>query len=159
MLQHCGKIFLKVSAIDRKSDVPTIFIDIIDRKSRKFIGQIRFNHDSNYVGPYDCIRMSFDVCDTYDIDPSNPSNILEDIIVGGIVWLTTDNHRTYRFVPKVYMAVHAYEDDPAVMKSINNKTIQILKNLGCINDASNGTWSSSNVTLNHQYIFSVVNRD
>lgn len=159
MLQHCGKIFLRVAAIDRKNDVPTIFIDIIDKSSRKFMGQIRFNHDSNYDRGFDCVRMSFDVCDTHDIDPSNPSNILEDIVVGGIVWLTTDNHRTYRFVPKVYMAVHHYEGDPYIMQSINQETNRILEKLGFIHNSDMGTWSYSSINLNHQYLFSVINRD
>ena len=157
MLQHCGKVFFRVVAIDRKNDVPTIFLDVLERRTGNFIGQVRFNHDSNYAAEYDSIRMSFDVMLPFMVDPAISANYLEDIIVGGIVWLTKDNHRTYRFTPNIYMVVHSYDGDPAFMQSVNEKTIEVLKKLDC--ESKDGvTWIFSNKkNHNYSYIFETVN--
>lgn len=157
MLQHCGKIFFRVATIDRKNGVPTIFLDVLERRTGNFIGQIRFNHDSNYAKEYDFIRMSFDVMLPFMADPSTNANYLEDIIVGGIVWLTKDNHRTYQFTPNVYVVVHSYDSDTAIMQPINQKTIEILKKLDC-ESSDEVTWTfSSKKNHNYSYIFERIN--
>lgn len=99
MLQHLGNIFFKVSEIDRKQNhtVPTIYLDIYNKNTKQIMGQIRFNHDPNYSKVDKEIRMAFDVFDQNDIDPLRTS-LLEDIIVGGFVWITMDNHYTYNSV-------------------------------------------------------------
>lgn len=158
MLQHCGSIFLRVATIDRKGETPTIFLDIIEKSTCRFIGQIRYNHDPNYMGNHDAVRMAFDVVDPKSLDPSR-STLLEDIVVGGMIWLTMDPHRTYPFRPKVYMAVHPYDADPAIMTLINQATIDILNKLGCEADEEKGIWSfSRSDSFNHKYISSIINR-
>lgn len=160
MLQHCGKVFFKVSTIDRKGEVPTIFLDIIEKSSRTLIGQIRYNHDSNYEKPREYVRMAFDVVDPRLLDPTRNSSLLEDIVVGGMIWLTMDPHRTYDFRPVVYMAVHPYDADPEIMKIINSATIDILTKLGCEADIEKGIWSFSQInSSSEKYISSIINRD
>lgn len=160
MLQHCGKVFFKVSTIDRKGDVPTIFLDIIEKSSRTLIGQVRYNHDSNYEKQREYVRMAFDVVDPRLLDPTRDSSLLEDIVVGGMIWLTMDPHRTYDFRPIVYMAVHPYDADPEIMKIINASTINILTKLGCTTNSEKGTWSFSRIDSSSQkYISSIINRD
>ena len=160
MLHHCGKVFFKVSTIDRKGDVPTIFLDIIEKSSRTFIGQIRYNHDSNYEDQHEYIRMAFDVVDPRLLDPTRNSSLLEDIVVGGMIWITMDPHRTYAFRPVVYMAVHPYDADPEIMKIINSATIDILTKLGCYADNEKGVWSFSQIdSSSEKYISSIINRD
>lgn len=132
MLQHLGNVFFRVSEIDRKQNhtVPTIYLDIYNKNTKQIIGQVRFNHDPNYSKVDKEIRMAFDVFDQNDIDPLR-SSILEDIIVGGFVWITMDNHYTYNFHPRPYMVVHNYKEDTDLMKTINAKTIHILQSLEC----------------------------
>lgn len=132
MLQHLNNVFFKVATIDRKQnhDVPTVYLDLYDRRERKIIGQIRFNHDPLYSKNSKYIRMSFDVFEIKDLDPTY-TTYLEDIIVGGFLWITMDNHYTYPFHPRPYMVVHNYKEDPELMKLINQKEISILQNLKC----------------------------
>ena len=160
MLQHCGKVFFRVSTIDRKRDVPSIFLDIIEKSSRTLIGQIRYNYDFNYENQSEYVRMAFDVVDPRLLDPTRNSSLLEDIVVGGMIWLTMDPHRTYDFRPIVYMAVHTYDADPEIMKIINASTIDILNKLGCTNDKEKGIWSFAQInSSSQQYISSIINRD
>lgn len=162
MLQHCGKVFFKVATIDRKKDspTPTIYLDVIERSSSRFLGQIRYNHDPNYDKSPHGIRMAFDVVDPRLLDPSRSSSLLEDIIVGGMIWLTMDPHRTYDFRPKVYMSIHSYDADPDIMKIINQATLDILTKLECTKDESSDFWTFSKITPSAQeYISSIINRD
>ena len=150
MLQHLGNIFFKVSEIDRKQNhtVPTIYLDIYNKNTKQIMGQIRFNHDPNYSKVDKEIRMAFDVFDQNDIDPLRTS-LLEDIIVGGFVWITMDNHYTYNFHPRPYMVVHNYREDTELMKTINAKTIHILQSLECKKgegDANMYIFSKENTT-------------
>ncbi len=133
MLHHMGNVFFTVEEIDRKDNnhnVPTIYLNIYNRTTRRIIGAMRFNHDPNYSKVFKHIRMAFDVFDPEDIDPTK-SNLLEDIIVGGFIWITRDNHYTYNFHPRPYMVVHNYDEDRDIMKMINAKTISILQSLDC----------------------------
>ncbi len=132
MLQHLGNVFFTVQAIDRKDNhnVPTIYLNIYNKTTRQILGTMRFNHDPNYSKVFKHIRMSFDLFDPNDIDPSR-NNMLEDIIIGGFVWITMDNHYTYNFHPRPYMVVHDYKEDSDIMKMINIKTINILQSLDC----------------------------
>jgi hypothetical protein len=132
MLHHLGNVFFVTESIDRKPNhtVPTVNLTIYNRTTRQIIGALRFNHDPNYSKNSKEIRMQFDAFDPKDLDPC-ASSILEDIIVGGFVWITRDNHYTYDFHPRPYMVVHNYDEDPDLMKIINAKTIQILKDLKC----------------------------
>ena len=130
MLQHCGKVFFKVSAIDRKGDVPTIFLDVIEKSSRTFIGQIRYNNDAHYENQHEYIRMAFDVVDPRLLDPTRNSSLLEDIVV------------------------------PEIMKIINSSTIDILTKLGCYADNEKGVWFFSQIdSSSEKYISSIINRD
>ncbi len=130
MLQHLGNVFFKVQVIDRKSEVPTIYLDLYRRDNKQFLGQMRFNHDPLYSKKSNEIRMAFDVFDPHELDPST-SSLLEDIIVGGFIWITRDNHYTYSFHPRPYMTVHDYQEDSDLMRMINAATRNILVNLGC----------------------------
>ncbi len=132
MLQHMGDVFFTVEEIDRKDNhmCPTIYLNIYNRKTRQIIGAMRFNHDPSYAKEAKRIRMSFDVFDPKDLDPLR-GNLLEDIIVGGFIWITMDNHFTYTFHPRPYMVIHNYKEDNPVMAGINAKSIEILQNLQC----------------------------
>ena len=132
MLQHLGNVFFTVEEIDRKDNhnVPTIYLNIYNRTTRQIIGVMRFNHDPNYSKLAKHIRMSFDVFDPKELDPI-ANTLLEDIIIGGFIWLTLDNHYTYNFHPRPYMVVHDYKEDSDLMKIINAKTVQILQSLEC----------------------------
>lgn len=134
MLQHSGKIFFRVATIDRvEGQNPKVYLDIYERDNQRLIGQMRFNADPTYSKKKEDIRMSFDVLKTSMISPINGgSQLLEDIIVGGILWLIKDNHYTYPFVPKVYMVIHSYEQDEPIMRDINSLSLEILKKLGAI---------------------------
>ena len=138
MLSKVGKIFFRVASISRsKGDlVPTIFLDILDASTGKFIGQMRFNKDEKYSSSN--IRMAFNVLDPNDIYPISQEkcDLLEDIIIGGFIWLSMDNHH---LVPKdvfPYMVVHNYKEDNLLMQPINAKILDILKSLGCSDEAS-----------------------
>lgn len=134
MLQHSGKVFFRVATIDRvEGQNPKVYLDIYERDSQRLIGQMRFNADPTYSKKKEDIRMSFDVLKTSMISPINGgSQFLEDIIVGGILWLIKDNHYTYPFVPKVYMVIHSYEQDEPIMRDINSLSLEILKKLGAV---------------------------
>ena len=131
MLQHFGTVFFTVTSIDRKEGgtPPTVFLNVYSRTSRELIGVIRFTYDPNYSKKREHIRMAFDVIDLKDIDPSY-NNVLEDIIIGGFIWLTMDNHYTYPFHPQPYMVVNTYNEDPEIMQMVNAKVISILKEIG-----------------------------
>lgn len=104
--------------------------------------------------------MAFDVVDPRLLDPTRNSSFLEDIVVGGMIWLTMDPHRTYDFRPIVYMAVHTYDADPDIMKIINSSTIDILTKLGCKVDDEKGIWYFSQTDSSSQkYVSSIINRD
>jgi len=135
MLQYLNDVYLKLACVDRKEYTPpTVYLDIYKRNSTNvgctFIGQIRFNFDSNYSSLKEEIRMAFNVFDASLIDPVK-SNLLEDIIVAGFLWITLDNHYIYDFNPKPYMVIHDYKEDVDNMKFINKKAISILKSLKC----------------------------
>ncbi len=131
MLQHLEKVYLKVAVIDRKNpQPPTVFLDIYNRKEKTIIGQIRFNFDPNYSNKKEYIRMSFNVVDRSLIDPMR-TDILEDIITAGFLWITLDNHYTYDFHPKPYMVIHNYEQDSQETALINSKIMSILTALEC----------------------------
>lgn len=132
MLQHLGNVFFTVSNIDRKDNinVPTIYVNIFNRTTKEMIGQMRFNNDIKYSKNAKDIRMAFDVFNPQEIDPCR-SSLLEDIVVGGFVWLTMDNHYTYPFHPRPYMVIHNYIEDTDLQRMINSKTISILQELEC----------------------------
>lgn len=145
MLQYLNTVYLKVATIDRKDPKPpTVFLDIYDRRESnlKFIGQIRFNFDPTYAKNNREIRMSFNVVNTDLIDPMKDSNLLEDIIVAGFLWITLDNHYTYDFQPKPYMVIHKYKEDAENMSLINSKIMNILSELKC------------EMRTNYMYVFS-----
>lgn len=49
MLQHSGKVFFRVSTIDREEGRnPKVYLDIFERDSQRLIGQMRFNSDPIY---------------------------------------------------------------------------------------------------------------
>lgn len=161
MLQHSGKVFFRVAAIDRKQGSnPTVFLDIIERESQRFIGQIRYNFDPRYSKSASKIRMSFDVVINTLIAPiRGGEERLEDIIVGGMLWLIKDNHYTYNFVPDVYMVVHTYEQDEPEMKDINNKIIDILFKLGAKkSQAQKGMIELESGKIDYSYVEKVINR-
>lgn len=158
MLQHSGKVFFRVSAIDRvEGQNPKVYLDIFERDSQRLIGQMRFNFDPTYSKKKEDIRMAFDVLKTSMISPINGgSQLLEDIIVGGILWVMKDNHYTYSFVPNVYMVIHPYEQDEAIMKDINAKTLEILRDIGAKDE--NGMKKISEGNIKFDYVARIINR-
>ena len=161
MLQYSGKVFFRVAAIDRKQNSnPTVFLDIIERESQRFIGQIRYNFDPRYSKSITEIRMSFDVVINTLIAPiRGGEERLEDIVVGGMLWLMKDNHYTYDFVPKVYMVVHSYEQDESIVKDINNKIIEILFKLGaqqCVTERAMLEVKAEDI--DYTYVERIINR-
>lgn len=158
MLQHSGKVFFRVSTIDRvEGENPKIYLDIYERDSQRLIGQIRYNFDPNYSNKKEDIRMSFDVLKPATISPLNGgSQLLEDITVGGILWVMKDNHYTYPFIPNVYMAVHSYEQDEKVMKDINSKIQEILGKIGAKKE--NHMWKISEKDIRWNYVSQIINR-
>lgn len=159
MLQHSGKVFFRVSAIDRKvNGNPTVYLDIFERDSNRLIGQMRYNNDPLYSKNSKDVRMAFDVMKTSMISPINGgSQLLEDIIVGGILWLIKDNHYTYDFVPTVYMVVHLYEQDEKIMTDINSKTFEVLSKIGAKIGEKN-MWKISAEDINYTFVEEVINR-
>lgn len=154
MLQYLDTIYLKVATIDRRNDSmhfnypPTVFLDIWDRRelSPTLIGQIRFNLDPTYSKKPSEIRMSFNVFNIDLIDPIKNPKLLEDIIVGGFLWITLDNHYTYDFHPNPYMVIHSYKEDNIKMESINSKVMSILSSLKCEKRENNIYVFSKNTT-------------
>lgn len=158
MLQHSGKVFFRVATIDRaEGHNPKVYLDIYERDSQRLIGQIRFNSDPTYSKKKENIRMSFDVLKPSMISPLNGgSQLLEDIVVGGILWMIKDNHYTYSFVPNVYMVIHPYEQDEPVMKDINHKIIEILGNIGA--QREDKMIKISDKDIRYEYVARVINR-
>ena len=158
MLQHSGKVFFRVASIDRvEGQNPKVYLDIYERDSQRLIGQMRFNFDPTYSKKKEDIRMAFDVLKTSMISPVNGgSQLLEDIVVGGILWLIKDNHYTYSFVPNVYMVVHSYEQDEPVMKDINSKIFQILGNIGAKQDGNMMKILEKDIRFD--YVAQIINR-
>ena len=158
MLQHSGKVFFRVSTIDRvEGQNPKVYLDIFERDSQRLIGQMRFNFDPTYLKKKEDIRMAFDVLKTSMISPVNGgSQMLEDIIVGGILWVIKDNHYTYPFVPNVYMAVHSYAQDEPAMKDINHKIFEILGNIGAKHE--NNMVKISEKDIRFDYVARIINR-
>ena len=135
MLQHSGKVFFRVSTIDREEGRnPKVYLDIFERDSQRLIG----------------LKTSM-------ISPTNGgAQMLEDIVVGGILWVMKDNHYTYPFVPNVYMVVHSYEQDEPIMKDINDKIVEILAKVGAKHDKSMMRISCNDVDL--EYVKRIINR-
>lgn len=158
MLQHSGKIFFRVATIDRvEGQNPKVYLDIYERDSQRLIGQMRFNFDPTYSKKKEDIRMAFDVLKTSMISPVNGgSQLLEDIVVGGILWVMKDNHYTYPFVPNVYMVVHSYVQDEPVMKDINHKIFEILGNVGARHDGKMVKISEKDIRFD--YVSRIINR-
>lgn len=158
MLQHSGKTFFRVSTIDRKDgETPKIYLDIYERDSQRLIGQIRYNADPLYSQKKEEIRMAFDVLKPSMISPVNGgSQLLEDIIVGGILWVMKDNHYTYSFKPKVYMVIHSYEQDEPVMEDINHKATEILAKVGAKKERD--MWIISEENVRWAYVYRIINR-
>lgn len=158
MLQHSGKVFFRVATIDReKGQNPKVYLDIFERDSQRLIGQIRFNFDPTYSKKPEDIRMSFDVLKPSMIAPINGgSQLLEDIVVGGILWVTRDNHYTYPFVPNVYMAIHSYDQDEAIMQDINVKTLEVLRNIGAKEE--NNMMKITEKDIKFDYVARIINR-
>ena len=101
--------------------------------------------------------MAFDVLKTSMISPVNGgSQMLEDIIVGGILWVIKDNHYTYPFVPNVYMVVHSYAQDEPAMKDINHKIFEILGNIGAKHE--NNMVKISEKDIRFDYVARIINR-
>lgn len=158
MLQHSGKAFFRVATIDRvEGQNPKVYLDIYERDSQRLIGQMRFNFDPRYSKKKEDIRMAFDVLKTSMISPLNGgSQLLEDIVVGGILWVMKDNHYTYPFVPNVYMVVHSYEQDEPAMKDINHKILEILGNIGAGADGNMVKISEKDIRFD--YVTRIINR-
>ena len=158
MLQHSGKVFFRVSTIDRvEGQNPKVYLDIFERDSQRLIGQMRFNFDPTYSKKKEDIRMAFDVLKTSMISPVNGgSQLLEDIVVGGILWLIKDNHYTYPFVPNVYMVIHSYVEDEKVMKDINHKIIEILLKIGA--EKNDNMVKISEKEIGYDYVAQIINR-
>ena len=158
MLQHSGKVFFRVSTIDRvEGQNPKVYLDIFERDSQRLIGQMRLNFDPTYSKKKEDIRMAFDVLKTSMISPVNGgSQMLEDIIVGGILWVIKDNHYTYPFVPNVYMVVHSYAQDEPAMKDINHKIFEILGNIGANHE--NNMVKISEKDIRFDYVARIINR-
>ena len=158
MLQHSGKVFFRVATVDRaEGENPKVYLDIYERDSQRLIGQARYNFDPTYSKKKEDIRMAFDVLKPSMISPINGgSQLLEDIIVGGILWLMKDNHYTYSFVPNVYMYIHSYEQDEAIMKDINSQIIVVLKKLGAKQDGN--MLKISEKDINYDYVAQIINR-
>ena len=159
MLQHSGKVFFRVTLIDRvEGQNPKVYLDLYERDSQRLIGQMRFNFDPTYSKKKEDIRMSFDVLKTSMISPVNGgSQLLEDIVVGGILWLIKDNHYTYPFVPNVYMVIHSYVEDEKVMKDINHKIIEILLKIGA--EKNGNMLKISEKEIEYDYVAQIINRD
>lgn len=158
MLQHSGKAFFRVATIDRvEGENPKVYLDIYERDSQRLIGQMRFNFDPTYSKKKENIRMAFDVLKTSMISPINGgSQLLEDIVVGGILWLMKDNHYTYPYIPNVYMVIHSYEQDEAIMKDINSKILEILRKIGAKKE--NDMMKIAEENIDFQYVSSIINR-
>lgn len=159
MLQHLGNVFFTVSEIDRKDNhnVPTIYLNIYNRTTRQIIGLLRFNHDHKYSKNAQEIRMAFDVFDPKELDPCT-SNLLEDIIVGGFVWITMDNHYTYSFYPRPYMVIHNYKEDSDLMQMINAKSISILQELGCEKGTNDDNMYVFSKDITSRYLSDILSR-
>lgn len=161
MLQHTGKVFFRVATIDREEgESPRIYLDIYERDNYdRYIGQMRFNNDPTYSDEKEDIRMSFDVMDASEIAPlKGGSQLLEDIVVGGILWLQMDNHYIYKFVPKLYMVVHSYKQDEKDMEDINNKIKEILHKIGAKEEYDGGMISLLKEDINLDYASKFINR-
>ena len=158
MLQHSGKVFFRVSTIDRvEGQNPKVYLDIYERDSQRLIGQMRFNFDPTYSKKKEDIRMAFDVLKTSMISPVNGgSQLLEDIVVGGILWVMKDNHYTYPFIPNVYMVIHSYEQDEPIMKDINSKILDILRNLGAKKEENMLKIFEKDIRF--EYVSKIINR-
>ena len=159
MIQHSRKVFFIVATNDREEGAhnPKVYLDIYARDSQRLIGQIRFNSDPTYSKKRENIRMSFDVLKPAMISPLNGgSQLLEDIVVGGILWMIKDNHYTFPFIPNVYMVIHPYEQDEAVMKDINNKIFEILGNVGAKCEGNLIKISANDIR--YEYVSRIINR-
>ena len=158
MLQHSGKVFFRVAAIDRAEwQNPKVYLDIYERDSQQLIGQMRFNFNPRYSKKKEDIRMEFDVLKTSMISPINGgSQLLEDIVVGGILWAIKDNHYTYSFVPNIYMVIHSYDQDEPIMRDINHKIRETLSNIGAISEGSMIKISEDKIKYN--YVAKIINR-
>lgn len=140
MLSSIGKVYFQVVSVirNRKDEIPTIYLNILNSQTGEMLGQMRFNEDPNYLKGY--IRMAFNVRDSELINPSSQEkcDLLEEIVVGGLIWISMDNHY---FVPKgvlPYMVVHSYPEDNSLMDMINLKIINILSDYGCNREAKDG---------------------
>lgn len=158
MLQHSGKVFFRVATIDRaEGQNPKVYLDLYERDSQRLIGQMRFNFDPTYSKKKEDIRMAFDVLKPEMISPINGgSKLLEDIVVGGVLWLMKDNHYTFSFIPNVYMVVHSYEQDEKIMEDINAKILEVLKNVGAKKE--NSMMKISEKDINFDFVSRIINR-
>lgn len=67
-----------------------------------------------------------------------------------------DNHYTFPFIPNVYMVIHPYEQDEAVMKDINNKIFEILGNVGAKCEGNLIKISANDIRF--EYVSRIINR-
>lgn len=150
MLQKARFVFLKFdSSINIIDGKPHFFLSILDRNSGKCLGQLRFNVDSTYSDSL--YRMSFDVLQPQLLAKnSNYDFLLKDIIIAGLAWFSHDNHYLVKGHRKVYMVIHNYPEDSAIMKEINLRTEFILKDINC---------EQSNIIRNekHMWIYDPAN--
>ena len=139
MLSTIGKTFFEVVDVDRKPGdvIPMIHLNIRNVRTGKMIGQMRFNCDRAYSDTD--VRMQFNVMNKAIINPATQegSELLEEILIGGFVWLSFDNHKLIPDHCKPYMVVHDYSENDNRLNFINTKIRAVLSEFGC-SDRGNG---------------------
>ena len=128
-------------------------------------GQLRYNYDSTYSENEKSLRVSYDVSNIDMILPisSDKRQLLEDIIVGCMIWPIKDNNHIWKNIPgeplKVYMIVHSYKEDNMKMAAINAATVNILKSLGAKeSERYKDKWYITEADMNNGLITEVISR-
>lgn len=163
MLHHFGKVFMEVGNPITIEGHQGLYVSLkVDGRNA---GQIRYNYDSTYSEHDKSLRVSYDVSDINMIVPivSDNRQLLEDIIVGSMIWPIKDNNHIWKNSPgeplKVYMIVHGYQEDNVKMAEINAATINILRNLGAKESTKyKDKWSLTEADMNSKLIAEVIKR-
>jgi len=129
MLSTVGSVFFSVAAIVRGDDgFPTIYLDI--RRDGKLIGQMRFNKDEIYSKEH--IRMAYNLTNPNMVNPvTGGRELLEEIVIGGLIWASMDNHKLLSNGVRPYMVAHDYAENSELLNAINAATKDLLLQYGC----------------------------
>lgn len=136
MLSTVGNVFFEVTSISRAKGnyIPTVYLSMRNVKTGKMIGQMRFNADENYFSSdVNRVRMAFNLMNAEIINPETLSGneLLEEIVAGGLIWASMDNHYLFPKQTLPYVVVHDYAEDSSMLNMINAKMKSILVLYGC----------------------------